>query len=145
MKAIKFAALLVTSTIALGAVSQTAVAQAKTREQVRQELVQAQHAGLVPTSKTHYPRATLWSRATRRRTRRQGTPARQHRRSTITTASRLAKAARLHKVRRPPGLKPLRSSRDQNDRWAGSIARRGKVNQNFVSSLGRLSTPQLPS
>ncbi|EKS72768.1 DUF4148 domain-containing protein [Caballeronia sp. Lep1P3] len=55
MKAIKFAALLVTSTIALGAVSQTAVAQAKTREQVRQELVQAQHAGLVPTSKTHYP------------------------------------------------------------------------------------------
>ncbi len=55
MKAIKFAALLVTSTIALGAVSQSAQAQAKTREQVRQELVQAQHNGLIPSSKTHYP------------------------------------------------------------------------------------------
>ena len=55
MKAIKFAALLVTSTIALGAVSQAALAQAKTRDEVRQELAQAQHDGLIPSSTTHYP------------------------------------------------------------------------------------------
>ncbi|MCE4547802.1 MULTISPECIES: DUF4148 domain-containing protein [Caballeronia] len=55
MKAIKFAALLVTASVTLGAISNVAMAQGKSRAQVHQELVQAQHEGVVPTSKTQYP------------------------------------------------------------------------------------------
>ncbi|WP_175946265.1 DUF4148 domain-containing protein [Caballeronia sp. BCC1704] len=78
MKAIKFAALLVTSTIALGAVSESALAQAKTREQVRQELVQAQHNGIIPSNKTQYPpnEATIArNKATHAATKHAGEPA----------------------------------------------------------------------
>lgn len=55
MKSRKFAVLLVTATVSLGAISNAAIAQGKSRTQVHQELVQAQHDGVVPTSKTQYP------------------------------------------------------------------------------------------
>lgn len=46
---------LVTASLALGALSQRAWAEAKSRAQVQQELVSAQHEGLIPTSETQYP------------------------------------------------------------------------------------------
>ncbi|KML15093.1 MULTISPECIES: DUF4148 domain-containing protein [Burkholderia] len=59
MKTAQFAALFVTATLSLGMVSQAASAQTqtqgKTRTQVVNELKQAQHDGVVPTSKTQYP------------------------------------------------------------------------------------------
>ncbi|WP_321802473.1 DUF4148 domain-containing protein [Burkholderia sp. BCC1993] len=61
MKTAKLAALFVTATLSLGVASQAAFAQAqtqtqgKTRAQVINELKQAQHDGVVPTSKTQYP------------------------------------------------------------------------------------------
>lgn len=39
----------------IGAASQVAQAQGKSRAQVNQELVQAQHDGVIPNSKTQYP------------------------------------------------------------------------------------------
>jgi hypothetical protein len=39
----------------LGAISQATQAQGKSRAQVNQELVQAQHDGVIPSSKTQYP------------------------------------------------------------------------------------------
>ncbi|WP_168789734.1 DUF4148 domain-containing protein [Paraburkholderia aromaticivorans] len=38
-----------------GAASPVAQAQGKSRAEVKQELVQAQHDGVIPTSKTRYP------------------------------------------------------------------------------------------
>lgn len=55
MNSIKLTTLLVTATVALGAVSQVTFAQGKTRAQVQQELVQARHDGVVPSSNTQYP------------------------------------------------------------------------------------------
>ncbi|AKM02214.1 DUF4148 domain-containing protein [Burkholderia pyrrocinia] len=61
MKTAKLAALFVTATLSLGMATQAAFAQAqtqtqgKTRAQVVNELKQAQHDGIVPTSKTQYP------------------------------------------------------------------------------------------
>ncbi|HGO6127175.1 TPA: DUF4148 domain-containing protein [Burkholderia cepacia] len=59
MKTARLAALFVTATLSLGMVSQAASAQTqtqgKTRTQVVNELKQAQHDGVVPTSKTQYP------------------------------------------------------------------------------------------
>ncbi|UXU90283.1 DUF4148 domain-containing protein [Burkholderia sp. S-53] len=61
MKTAKLAALFVTATLSLGMATQAAFAQAqtqtqgKTRTQVVNELKQAQHDGVVPTSKTQYP------------------------------------------------------------------------------------------
>ncbi|KUY82914.1 DUF4148 domain-containing protein [Burkholderia cepacia] len=59
MKTAQLAALFVTATLSLGMVSQAASAQTqtqgKTRTQVVNELKQAQHDGVVPTSKTQYP------------------------------------------------------------------------------------------
>lgn len=55
MKASRLAALALVASIGSAAVAQTAMAQAKTREQVRAELIQAQHDGIVPFNKTQYP------------------------------------------------------------------------------------------
>ncbi|KVA36843.1 hypothetical protein WK90_25085 [Burkholderia cepacia] len=59
MKTAQLAALFVTATLSLGMVAQPAFAQTqtqgKTRTQVVNELKQAQHDGVVPTSKTQYP------------------------------------------------------------------------------------------
>lgn len=55
MNAIKLSALFVAATLSAGAVSQAAQAQARTREQVQQELIQARHDGMMPLSKTKYP------------------------------------------------------------------------------------------
>ncbi|RQT86347.1 DUF4148 domain-containing protein [Burkholderia cepacia] len=59
MKTAQLAALFVTTTLSLGMVTQPAFAQTqtqgKTRTQVVNELKQAQHDGVVPTSKTQYP------------------------------------------------------------------------------------------
>ncbi|TGN98332.1 DUF4148 domain-containing protein [Burkholderia sp. USMB20] len=61
MKTARLAALFVTATLSLGVASQAAFAQAhtqtqgKTRAEVIDELKQAQHDGVVPTSKTQYP------------------------------------------------------------------------------------------
>ncbi|MEI5998818.1 DUF4148 domain-containing protein [Paraburkholderia bengalensis] len=55
MKATRLAAAFVTATIVLGTLSPSAFAQGKTREQVRDELIQAQHDGTLPISKTQYP------------------------------------------------------------------------------------------
>ncbi|MDR5782745.1 DUF4148 domain-containing protein [Caballeronia sp. LZ065] len=55
MKKSLIAAMLITSSMALALASGTASAQGKSRDQVRQELVQAQHDGDVPSGKTQYP------------------------------------------------------------------------------------------
>ncbi|KVL25351.1 DUF4148 domain-containing protein [Burkholderia sp. MSMB1835] len=59
MKTAKLAAWFVTATLSLGMAAQAALAQTqtqgKTRSQVVNELKQAQHDGVVPTSKTQYP------------------------------------------------------------------------------------------
>ncbi|AOJ88766.1 MULTISPECIES: DUF4148 domain-containing protein [Burkholderia] len=61
MKTVKLAALFVTATLSLGIATQAAFAQTqtqmqgKTRAEVINELKQAQHDGVVPTSKTQYP------------------------------------------------------------------------------------------
>ncbi|TDA46698.1 DUF4148 domain-containing protein [Burkholderia pyrrocinia] len=59
MKTAKLAALFVTATLSIGLAPQAAFAQTptqgKTRAQVVNELKQAQHDGIVPTSKTQYP------------------------------------------------------------------------------------------
>lgn len=55
MNAIKVAIVTVVAAVSLSAVSQTVPAQGKTREQVRQELVQAQHDGTIPVSNVRYP------------------------------------------------------------------------------------------
>ncbi|ASW01571.1 DUF4148 domain-containing protein [Paraburkholderia aromaticivorans] len=55
MNVTKLATLSVAAMALIGAVSQAAQAQGKTRAQVHQELVQAQHDGVIPNSKTQYP------------------------------------------------------------------------------------------
>ncbi|RQZ19926.1 DUF4148 domain-containing protein [Burkholderia sp. Bp9031] len=57
MKTAKLAALFVTATLSFGIAAQAAFAQTpgKTRTEVINELKQAQHDGVVPTSKTQYP------------------------------------------------------------------------------------------
>ncbi|WP_175775955.1 DUF4148 domain-containing protein [Burkholderia anthina] len=59
MKTAQLAALFVTATLSLGVASQAAFAQTqtqgKTRTEVVNELKQARHDGVVPTSKTQYP------------------------------------------------------------------------------------------
>nr|WP_057925783.1 DUF4148 domain-containing protein [Burkholderia ambifaria] len=57
MKTAKLAALFVTATLSFGIAAQAALAQTpgKTRTEVINELKQAQHDGVVPTSKTQYP------------------------------------------------------------------------------------------
>lgn len=59
MKTAKPAAWLITATLSLGMATPAAFAQTptqgKTRTQVVNELKQAQHDGVVPTSKTQYP------------------------------------------------------------------------------------------
>ncbi|HEF5872929.1 TPA: DUF4148 domain-containing protein [Burkholderia cenocepacia] len=59
MKTAKLAAWFITATLSLGMATPAAFAQTptqgKTRTQVVNELKQAQHDGVVPTSKTQYP------------------------------------------------------------------------------------------
>ncbi|SAL79008.1 hypothetical protein AWB71_05811 [Caballeronia peredens] len=55
MRAAKFAVVFALAGASIGLISQSAAAQGKSREQVRQELVQAQHDGITPMSKTQYP------------------------------------------------------------------------------------------
>ncbi|MDR5761061.1 DUF4148 domain-containing protein [Caballeronia sp. LZ035] len=55
MKKSLITAMLITSSMALMLASGVASAQGKSRDQVRQELVQAQHDGDVPSTKTQYP------------------------------------------------------------------------------------------
>ncbi|MDP9581547.1 UNVERIFIED_ORG: hypothetical protein J2791_000828 [Burkholderia contaminans] len=59
MKTTKLAALFITATLSLGITTQAPFAQTqtqgKTRTEVINELKQAQHDGVVPTSKTQYP------------------------------------------------------------------------------------------
>ncbi len=54
MKAAKLAVVLAMTGVSIGLVSQAALAQ-KSREQVRQELAQAQHEGYTPAGRTQYP------------------------------------------------------------------------------------------
>lgn len=49
------ATMLLTSAMYLGTAPGTASAQGKSRDQVGQELVQAQHDGVVPAPEAHYP------------------------------------------------------------------------------------------
>ena len=49
------ATMLLTSAMYLNITPGTASAQGKSRDQVKQELVQAQHDGVVPAPKTQYP------------------------------------------------------------------------------------------
>ncbi|WP_176060475.1 DUF4148 domain-containing protein [Paraburkholderia sp. BCC1876] len=59
MNAMKLSTLSVAALLSIGALSQTAQAQAqapgKSRAQVHQELIKAQHDGSIPLSKTQYP------------------------------------------------------------------------------------------
>ncbi|GJH25837.1 hypothetical protein AWB71_05046 [Caballeronia peredens] len=55
MKAAKLAVMFAATAVSMGVISQAAMAQGKTREQVRQELIQAQHDGITPVAKTQYP------------------------------------------------------------------------------------------
>ncbi len=53
--AVKLSGLFIACTLALGTTASSAQTQGKTREQVRQELVQARHDGAIPVNKTKYP------------------------------------------------------------------------------------------
>ncbi|PRX36551.1 uncharacterized protein DUF4148 [Paraburkholderia sp. BL18I3N2] len=55
MNAARLFTLSVAALTILGAASHVAQAQGKSRAEVKQELAQAQHAGLIPSSKTQYP------------------------------------------------------------------------------------------
>ena len=55
MNAARLFTLSIAAMTMIGAVSSAAQAQGKSREQVTQELVKAQHDGVTPTSKTQYP------------------------------------------------------------------------------------------
>jgi hypothetical protein len=55
MNAARLFTLSVVAITMVGALSPAAQAQGKSREQVNHELVQAQHDGVTPTSKTQYP------------------------------------------------------------------------------------------
>ncbi|KDR28449.1 MULTISPECIES: DUF4148 domain-containing protein [Caballeronia] len=55
MNAKKVVGAMLTVCATLGLVSEVAIAQSKSREQVRQELIQARHEGITPASKTQYP------------------------------------------------------------------------------------------
>ncbi|BBU32332.1 hypothetical protein BTHE68_60660 (plasmid) [Burkholderia sp. THE68] len=54
MRATHSAVVLAITGISFGLISQSALAQ-KSRQQVQQELVQAQHDGITPSTKTQYP------------------------------------------------------------------------------------------
>jgi hypothetical protein len=58
MNTLRLASLAGTAILSLGIASQAAYAQGKTRDQVQQELMQAQHDGVVPANKTRYPADT---------------------------------------------------------------------------------------
>ncbi|WP_321951283.1 DUF4148 domain-containing protein [Paraburkholderia bannensis] len=55
MKVTRLAGFVVAASLGFAFVSQTALAQSKTRAQVNAELSQAQHDGITPVSKTQYP------------------------------------------------------------------------------------------
>ena len=55
MNALRLVSLTSTAILLLGIASQAAYAQSKTRDQVQQELMQAQHDGVVPANKARYP------------------------------------------------------------------------------------------
>jgi chaperone required for assembly of F1-ATPase len=55
MSTAKLALLAVATSLCAAFVTEVALAQGKTREQVRQELAQARHDGMLPISKTSYP------------------------------------------------------------------------------------------
>ncbi|EIF34798.1 hypothetical protein BCh11DRAFT_02605 [Burkholderia sp. Ch1-1] len=55
MNAAKLITLSIAALTMVASASQVAQAQAKSRAQVNQELVQAQHDGVIPNSKTQYP------------------------------------------------------------------------------------------
>ncbi|MDN7429209.1 DUF4148 domain-containing protein [Burkholderia sp. AU45388] len=58
MKSIRYAVLFVTAAMSIGAASQAAQAQGKSRTDVVDELKVAQHEGAVPAGKTQYPPST---------------------------------------------------------------------------------------
>ena len=55
MSTVKLSLLAVTASLFAAFVTEAALAQGKTREQVQQELVQARHDGVIPVGKTKYP------------------------------------------------------------------------------------------
>lgn len=55
MNTAKLFTLSVAALTIFGTASQLAQAQGKTRAEVKQELVHAQHTGVIPSSKTQYP------------------------------------------------------------------------------------------
>jgi len=55
MSPAKLSLLAVTVSLCAAFVTEAALAQGKTREQVQQELAQARHDGMLPVSKTNYP------------------------------------------------------------------------------------------
>jgi hypothetical protein len=55
MRSFKLAAALVTAAVSCSAFSQTTATPAKSRAEVQQELVKAQHDGVIPINKTQYP------------------------------------------------------------------------------------------
>lgn len=61
MNAIKLTSFVVAATLLSTTALQAAHAQGKSREEVRQELIRAQHEGIVPYSKTQYPGTDVWT------------------------------------------------------------------------------------
>ncbi|MGU8077107.1 DUF4148 domain-containing protein [Burkholderia pyrrocinia] len=55
MNVAKLSTLLAAAALTMGGIAPTAFAQGKTRADVRQELVQAQHEGTIPVSENDYP------------------------------------------------------------------------------------------
>ncbi|CAB3756538.1 DUF4148 domain-containing protein [Paraburkholderia humisilvae] len=51
----KLSLLAISASLCAAFVTEAALAQGKTREQVQQELAQARHDGMLPISKTNYP------------------------------------------------------------------------------------------
>ncbi|MDR5855764.1 DUF4148 domain-containing protein [Caballeronia sp. LZ062] len=55
MKAVRIAVIIVTAGVSAGSMSAAISAESKTREQVRQELLMAQHDGVTAVNKPQYP------------------------------------------------------------------------------------------
>jgi hypothetical protein len=55
MNAVKLFTVTLAALVSMGVASQAVQAQGKSREEVRQELIQAQHDGKIQSSKTQYP------------------------------------------------------------------------------------------
>jgi hypothetical protein len=55
MKSAKFVTLLVVALVSPSTFAQGAIAQSKSRQEIRQELVQARHDGIIPAYRNNFP------------------------------------------------------------------------------------------